>query len=264
MNLDVARISSKKAELLCSICNKIVREPIYLPCHCTICHAHLKDDSVKNGLIKCLTCDDEFVVKIGEHKVNKFAKMLLDAEDYLSSEEKELKQQIGHLFEHIAQLHAQLKQEQTEFELKSHEHFAEIKRKVDIQREELKAKIDEIYLTMIKQIEGQELAINAKLVKSRQITQSFNTVDLQIDEEFRKLYLNMDRIQHLKTDKEASIQNIQAELQSLKQTQHQLEKSCFVPEKSFSKYSFGRLNLNEAARHLVSGSHDNPVDTKSM
>ena len=109
--MDAARISSKKAELLCSICNKIVREPIYLPCHCTICDIHLTDTSVQNGLIPCVTCGDKFVVKSIEYKVNKLAKCILDKEEHLSSEEKIIKSAINSVFAQFTQLYDIFKQE---------------------------------------------------------------------------------------------------------------------------------------------------------
>jgi hypothetical protein len=56
----------KKTDFQCFICNRILNSPIDLPCNCgncTICQKHLKDDSVKNGLIKCETCKKVFLVK---------------------------------------------------------------------------------------------------------------------------------------------------------------------------------------------------------
>ena len=53
-------------------------------------------------------------------------------------------------------LRDQLGLEQNQFEMQSHDHFANIKNKIDIQREQLKEKIEEIYLSMIRQVEQHE------------------------------------------------------------------------------------------------------------
>jgi len=71
-------------------------------------------------------CEKEFVVKNIECKVNKLAKKALDAEYYLSTEEKELKRDIHDMLLAFQQLRDQLSQEQNTFELQSHNLFAEI------------------------------------------------------------------------------------------------------------------------------------------
>ena len=106
------------------MCNKVLKDPVNLPCQCTICQVHLK--SAKDGLISCEVCEKEFVVKNIECKVNKLAKKALDAEYYLSTEEKELKRDIHDMLLAFQQLRDQLSQEQNTFELQSHNLFAEI------------------------------------------------------------------------------------------------------------------------------------------
>jgi ribosomal protein L37AE/L43A len=71
---------------------------------CTICHKHLKDGSVKNGLIKCETCKKEFLVKDIKIKENKFAKIVLDSEQHLSNEEKQVKSEIHDLLNKFQEL----------------------------------------------------------------------------------------------------------------------------------------------------------------
>ena len=66
--------SLKKSDFICRICHKILSDPINLPCHCVICSEHLSDSSVKDGLIKCEPCDDEFIVKDMKIKENTLLK----------------------------------------------------------------------------------------------------------------------------------------------------------------------------------------------
>ena len=91
----------KKTDFQCFICKKILNNPIDLPCNCgncTICQKHLKDDSAKNGSIKCETCKKEYLARNIELKVNIRAKKALDAEQYLSKEEKQAKNEIYNRF----------------------------------------------------------------------------------------------------------------------------------------------------------------------
>ena len=134
--------SIKKTDLICLICNKLLLEPIHLPCTCTICHKHLKDNTVKNGFIKCEICQEEFCVKNIEIKVNKLAKIVLDAGDFLSDEDKELKSQFNGLLNRFQNYYDQFIQNKNNTEIVCHEHYSELSRQVDIHREELKMKIN--------------------------------------------------------------------------------------------------------------------------
>ena len=98
----------KKTDFQCLICNKILNDPIDLPCNCTIFHKHLKDDSVKNGLIKCGTCNEEFLVKDLKIKVNKIAKLFLDSEQHLGNEEKQLKSEVHILMKKFHQFNEKI------------------------------------------------------------------------------------------------------------------------------------------------------------
>ena len=83
--------------------------------------------------------------------MNKLAKILLDGGDFLSNEEKELKSQIHKLLNEYEMLYDQFIQNKNEInatELYIYEHFSELKRQIDIHREELKIKIDDIALEM--------------------------------------------------------------------------------------------------------------------
>ena len=77
-----------KSDLICPICNKLLSEPIQLPCFCTICHAHLTDKYVKDGVITCVTCSEEFLVDRVRYKVNKLAKILLESDEDVAEKTK--------------------------------------------------------------------------------------------------------------------------------------------------------------------------------
>ena len=97
----------KKAAFTCDICNKFLKDPIHLPCFCTICKHHLSDNSVKDGLIKCEPCGDEFIVKDITIKENKRLKNVLEAEDHLTNQEKETKKEIYDQIDQFQQIYEQ-------------------------------------------------------------------------------------------------------------------------------------------------------------
>ena len=252
----------KKDQLVCQICKKILAEPIDLPCHCTICHAHLSDDSVtKDGILKCVPCEKEFVARNVEINVNKYAQMILDTNFYLSEQDCMLSQNIHDLLEQFEELFGQFKQKQNEFELDSHDRFAEIKRQIDIRREELKVKIDEIALALIKQTEENESLFREKLYEIAQTKEIGVEREREIlKEEFRHVEVDFERLNQLKSSHSAACQDLQSKLDELAFMAAQMEKCSYESKKdTFSVDSFGALSLKDLKRYLVSSSRDKTI-----
>ena len=252
-------LNLKRTHLLCNICQSILKDPINLPCFCMICHKHLKDDTVKNGLISCLPCGEEFVASDIIVKFNKLAEISLGAEDYLSQDEKRMKSEINDLLVQFQELSSRFSEERDTFELNSHKKFAEIKRLIDIQREELKAKIDEIALAMIKKIEDYEAVSKKKLSETR-LFKEFKLEEEKenLDAEFRKFELNIEHAKQLKTENEAKIQDLQSRIDEFGQMTSQIQACSFKPAENVSTSVFGSLALKKF-RHLVSSSKDKTI-----
>ena len=195
-----------KQDLLCKFCSSVLKEPVYLPCHCTICRIHLK--SAQDGLIRCKPCGKEFAVKNIELKVNQFVRKNLHIVVHLRPEEKELKREIHEMMLAFQRLRDQLRQEQDIYELKSHVHFAEIKRKIDIQREQLKEKIEVIYLAMIRHVEQHEAFYKQKLEESRRIKElDLSREKESLDDEFRQMDLKIEQVHQLKSENETNVKD---------------------------------------------------------
>ena len=103
-------VNVNKSELQCQLWNKILKNPVHLPCHCTICHAHLTDGSAKDGRISCVSCGENFEVKDMQFKVNNYAKFILDAESHLSPKEKADKSKMQNSLNEFQQLFDELQQ----------------------------------------------------------------------------------------------------------------------------------------------------------
>ena len=130
---------SLKSELTCSYCMKIYRKPVILPCNHCLCEEHLKDlDVLKVNKIQCKTCTQEFGLDDNEFKPNEIAKNLIEKDIYLTEAEKAIKKLSEAFFNEGLRLNEELENSKRIFTLKCFEHFQEIRRKIDLQREELK------------------------------------------------------------------------------------------------------------------------------
>jgi hypothetical protein len=139
-----------KTSLTCSYCSKIFKDPIELPCKHNLCKGHLIEKSViKQNRIKCVKCKQSFKVRDNDFKLNSLVKKLLDDHDFLSDEEFELKKQIEDSIRTFFQMYEQFTLDKTTLDLDVHNHFTEIRFKLDEHREDLKEKIDDICLEMI-------------------------------------------------------------------------------------------------------------------
>jgi hypothetical protein len=127
-----------KFYLTCSQCQKILNKPILLPCGDTICKEHLHEKKVlKENLITCKICKQEFHdVKSNEFKSNNLVAKQIEDEIFLSENEKKLKQKIEDSFRIIHHLNEQLYERKVSADLNSFEHFQEIRRLIDLHREE--------------------------------------------------------------------------------------------------------------------------------
>ena len=141
---------SLKDEFVCSICAKIFKDPVCFPCICTMCAEHLHEPDVQsNNQIACATCSIEYSVSDTEFKPNKLVDRMLRQDLHLSPEEKSLKLKLGQGIDDLQQLCDELLGTKSSFEVDVDDHFAEIRRQIDIRYEETRGRLDAIYMQMI-------------------------------------------------------------------------------------------------------------------
>ena len=153
-----------KKYLTCSFCFKILKSPITLPCMDTICGEHLTEmKSLNQNSVKCFTCNQKFRLDANHHfETNNTLKKLLDDEVFLSDEEKSLRNTLQTSVEEFFHFYEEFHFLKTRLDLEFHEHFQELRLKIDLHREKLKENIDDIYMEMIEQTKK----IEASYVKS--------------------------------------------------------------------------------------------------
>jgi hypothetical protein len=250
INLDFfqTKMNKLKLSLTCSYCSKIFKNPVELPCKHSVCKEHLIDKDVqKQNKIKCVECKQEYQVKDNEFKSVEVLKKLLDEQLYLSEEEISLKRKIEDSIQNFFQLYDEFLLNKTSLDLNCHNHFQELRFQIDEQRENLKAKIDEVALEMIdktKQLEAKYLtSLNAISVESNK------TLDLEIketEEAFRNPTLLIESIREIQRKQEDDVEFIKLKINELRSANDHLKASNhFKANLSFSQNSFGSLYLNE-------------------
>jgi hypothetical protein len=139
-----------KSSLSCSNCSKLYKDSIELPCKHNLCKEHLVEKSVtKANKIKCVECKQDFEVNDNDFKSNTLVKKQLSELVYLSDEEVSFKKKIQDSIQMFFQMYEEFCLNKTTLDLDVHEHFQETRFKLDEYREELKEKIDDIYMDLI-------------------------------------------------------------------------------------------------------------------
>jgi hypothetical protein len=242
-----------KATLTCTFCSKILKNPIELPCKHNVCEEHLNENKVqKQNKIICGECKQDFHVKGNEFKAIDFVKKCLNEQLYLNDEEITLKKQIEDSISVFYKLFQEFTLNKAKLDLGVHEHFQEMRFKIDEQREKLKEKIDEIALEMIdktKLFEATFLkSLNEKLKGSLKSLEAKSLEeDLEENEEtFRNPNILIESILEIQLKQEDMIENIQLKLNEINEVKENLKwTNEFKPNLSFDQDSFGLLNLNE-------------------
>jgi hypothetical protein len=242
-----------KSTLTCSYCLKIFKDPIELPCSHNLCKQHLTEKSVvKDNRIKCGECKQDFEVKDNEFKSIEILKKQLDELLFLSDEEVSLKKQIEDSIQMFFQIFEKFSMNKTTLDLDVHNHLTEIRFKLDENREELKKKIDDIYMEMIEKTKKFEstylksledkLYSSLKSFETKSLEQSLN----ETEETFRNPNLLIESIREMQRKQEESIAELKLKLNEQSQVKdHLIKMNEFKPNPTFSQDSFGQLRLNE-------------------
>jgi hypothetical protein len=242
-----------KSNLTCSYCSKIFKDPIELPCSHNLCKGHLAEKSVaQQNKIKCGDCKKDFKVFDNEFKTINLVNKLLDDHGYLNDEEFALKKQIEDSIRTFFQMYEEFSLNKTNRDLDVHNHFQEIRRNIDLHREKLKEKIDDIYMEMIEMTKKFEATYLKSLENKLEASlKSFETTSLEqrlkeTEETFRNPNLLIESIRDMQRQQEVSIAELKSKLNEQSQVKEELiDMNQFKPNLSFSPDSFGQLYLNE-------------------
>ena len=147
-----------KKELTCKYCNQIYKDPIALACGDSICKHHIEqlvsiDSSSK---FMCPVCDEENAIQI--FKVNKFMQNMIENELHELKMNSSYEAALNDLKMEITKLETILQEPENYI----YEEINELKRQVDLDREQLKIEIDALADGIFKQLEAFEQSLKAK------------------------------------------------------------------------------------------------------
>jgi hypothetical protein len=246
-----------KSSLTCSYCSKIFKDPIELPCSHNLCKGHLVEKNVaQQNKIKCGECKKDFQIKDNEFKTINFINKLLSEHVYFSDEEILLKKKIEDSIRTFFQMYEEFCLNKTNRDLDVHNHFQDIRFKLDEHREHLKVKIDDIYMEMIektkkfeatylKSLEDQ-LEASLKSFETKSLEQSLN----ETEESFRNPNFLIESIREMQRQQEEAIAELKLKLDEQSQVKNNLiDMNEFKPNLSINQDSFGQLSLNEYSKN---------------
>ena len=249
--------------MTCTICKRFLKNPVTLPCYCFACDEHLHDDFAKSKSLKCLNCNRDFQIPESGFASNKVIASILSKELHLSDEEKTLKNLIKDLIQQLLKLQPQngVDSMQNDMELLSFDHFSELKRKVDMQREALKTQIDQIALKMIDQINEKEKKYKIKVnelileIKDKSMLQKNEA----LLDQFRDPNLVIANIQRELDEQKTKIQEFKSNVGFLENLNEEIKSFEFLAtEQAFPRDSFGILKLDTPTK-LISCSLANDI-----
>ena len=187
-----------------------------------------------------------------EFKSNNFLKKHLDDLLFLSDEELSLKKKIEDSIRMFFQMFEQFTLNKITLNLDFHNHFTEIRFKLDEYREHLKVKIDDINMAMIKKTKKFEPTYLKSLVdKLGESLRSFETKSIEqslkeTEETFRNPNLLIESIRDMQCQQDEAIGELKLKLNEQSQVKDDMKRmNEFKPNLSFSQNSFGLLHLNE-------------------
>ena len=200
------KIDQAKSLFDCSLCNKMMVDPIGLVCGNTICKSHLdkmiKDSTNKKKEFKCEVCNKEHYVPNGGFVVNKLAQKALEIKLHNIK--------ASPIFDECKQLIKEAKESAVKIEAIAndpesfiYEYFSDLKRKVDLRREELKLKIDQYSDQLLQSIENNQLKCTQLSKENKLIKDTFSESNNELNElleEFDIFEFNDKKFEGLKKE----------------------------------------------------------------
>ena len=173
----------------CDLCHELLVDPISIQCGSNVCKGHLdkllKNVSKDKSSFQFEICKEEHFIPSSDFKVNKMVQNGLEIQFNtlkLTPIFDECKAVIKTVHEKVAKIEMLEKNS----EVYIYDYFEDIKRKVDIRREDLKMKIDKYSDEVIQSIEGTQ-------VNYIKISKQVNQISTNIEQSKKELDYYMKR-----------------------------------------------------------------------
>ena len=241
-----------KKDLICKICEKILNEPITLPCLCAyICNSHVEDlVRKKKTSIKCQFCEKEWCIPKKGFEKSEVVQNFIKKNGHLNKDEIKIKIDMESSLENLETVYQDFKLKLREFALFKYEHYENIRRNIDIRRESLIEKINIISQQMIARVEiSEENFIKIDYLKTLEF--NYERERKTFEDLFRNPNFNVEILENSKIEQNKKLKEIQDKLDNIYSIKSDLKNFKFESNFNFDNDLFGYLDLNEKFQNLI-------------
>ena len=178
------KIDQVKGLLDCEQCLQLLVNPITIPCGYSVCKKHLDElleNSMEENKFQCVLCQRQHVVPIEGFVINRRLQDALEIElnKFKPSQLYEnCKRELNDAKDNVAKIEALNKDPETYI----YDYFEEIKRLVDLRREEIKLRVDSCSDEMIRSIENSKENCVRLAKEGRRLKMDINKQKKVLDE----------------------------------------------------------------------------------
>ena len=200
------KINKVKAFFDCDLCKKLLVDPVVMPCDSTICKTHL-DKFITNApneksTLICLVCQEEHIIPKKGFIVNNRLQKLLTLELNALKFDCQIYNGCTKEIEDAKEKVVKIRLLEKNAESYIYEYFEDIKRQVDIRREDLKFKIDTYSDQIIKSVESDQMNLIKLSKEANQLTTNIEKSRKDLNElisRFDTLEFNDKKFEDIKT-----------------------------------------------------------------
>ena len=255
-----------KPYLICQMCTKILKNPITLACGHTLCEEHLQENKALNeNKLECVSCNQ--VYDLNNNNNNHIVRVqilqeILREKCFLSNEEKECQSKLAKSFTLLNQLNREFdeyKESFAIFEMEFYENFQEIRRQIDIHRENedfnsSRTKIDNIALDMIDRTKAHETPYYSCLNENIKEACLYQTKSINVDDEKKKLEemfrdpnILLATCKQMELKQMKRVKKLKSKIDEMIKIRKNLATNYFRP---IDNETFGILKLNDFPSHF--------------
>ena len=265
-------MDSIKKSVTCQICQRLFKNPVYLPCSNTVCLEHVdeilksKNDNSTNDNAPCLLCKNSHsLTLLSNLKINQTALDIIKSNSYLSDLEKKLKSRSSLFSEELNNLFQKcMSRIETDLELFLIDYHTNIRNQIELQRKLLIDKINKKANGLIDKVNSVEEKHKKTLTKMRQDEklnkklESLNKFKIDLDAEFRQPYLHQAHLDDLNEQMKARITSFKEKLNDIEEFRREIKclnfEPCHVMNTTYE--AFGEILDIDKLNKIVSCSND--------
>jgi len=235
---------SSKLDYACKFCNKILKDPVVLPCGISICSEHTKN--LDNDCIECKFCSStkHNVPHKGFSKNIDLKNQIEILNAHLSEDELKRKNAFRLIYEQLDEMFDDFNVKVNEFEYFTHEHFAELECQIELRRENLKIRVDDLSQELLEMVrEKRKLFVaKSKRIDVDDLRKLHEREECEMNEHFLQLEISLDTLRMLENQQNFQIKEIETRINSFEQLKNQVEKIEFLPSFTLNACHFGSIN----------------------